>query len=404
MLKRELPVKAPMEFEASLGLNFPETEPVVRDDWHKKLSVCEPRIGDSERASVERVMSNGWISSLGPEVKAFESAFAEKVGTKFAVSCSNGTAALHLALATLGIGPGDEVIIPTFTMIASVNAVLYCGATPVLVDCDEHLNMDVEQVRLAVTPRTKCIMPVHIYGYPCNMAVINQIAEEYNLWVVEDVAESHGARYGSLTTGAIGDIGAFSCYANKIITTGEGGVLTTNEQEIADRIRTLMNHAFSPERHFCHRLPGFNYRMTALQAALGTAQTKDWDKLIYCRQQVEQWYVHGLKGRPDLIEIPNLIPEKGLEPVCWMFGIMVDRNKKNALRKRLAEVGIETRSFFVPMHLQPVLYERFKGQRFPKSELAMERGLYLPTSSELTHSEVRYICESLLFIMERELC
>lgn len=394
MLKRPLPEKASMEFEESLGLIFPDTEPQVSELEHYKISVCEPHIGSDEREYVKRVMDSGWLSSLGPEVKNFERNFAEKIGVKHAISCSNGTAALHLALATLGIGPGDEVIIPTFTMIATINAVLYCGATPVLVDADYTMNMDVLQIVEKITPRTKCILPVHIYGYPCNMEKIREIAAVYNLWVVEDVAESHGAKFQGEMTGSIGDIGAFSCYANKMITTGEGGLLTTNDDELAERMRTLMNHAFSPERHFCHRLLGYNYRMTALQAAVGNAQVKNWDTLISNRKWVKAQYIWELQ-RIEEITIPNKIVGKGIEPICWMFGVQVDKDKKNWIRNELANRGIETRNFFVPMHLQPVHYERFKGQRYPISEMLMETGFYLPSSGDLKTEDIEYICDQL---------
>ena len=400
MLRRSIPKKAPMDFEKTLGLIFPDTEPkVVVPVGRKKISVCEPLIGDLERQYVKNVMDSGWISSLGPEVKKFEKDFAEKIGVDYAISCTNGTAALHLALAALGIGPGDEVIIPTFTMIATISAVLYCGATPVLVDADEHMNIDVDQIEQKITDKTKCILPVHIYGYPCNMYKIMELADKYNLWIVEDVAESHGAKYKDKMTGAIGDIGIYSSYANKIITTGEGGVLTTNTLELAERIRTLMNHAFSPERHFCHRLEGFNYRLTALQAALGRAQLVQWDELIAIRLQLRDRYIQNLKDC-SLITIPNIKEEDGIHQVCWMFGIVVDRQKKNLIRKLLADKGIETRNFFVPMHLQPVHYKRFEGDRYPKSEQLMETGFYLPSSAVVTIEEIDYICEQLINIME----
>lgn len=395
-LKRPLPAPASMDFENTLGLIFPDSEPLINTAVHSKISVCEPLIGSIEREYINCVARSGWVSSLGPEVKKYEAEFAEKIGTKYAISCSNGTAALHLSLAALGIGPGDEVIMPTFTMIATINAVLYCGATPVLIDADNNFNIDVSKIRAAITERTKVILAVHIYGCPCNMHAIRHVAKKYNLWVIEDVAESHGAVYDGMTTGSIGDIGTFSSYANKMITTGEGGMLTTNDPELSERIRTLMNHSFSPERHFCHRLLGFNYRLTALQAALGRAQVSQWDELIKKRMDVKERYLYNLKGNPK-IGLDHWFRYSSLaKPICWMFGVLVDRSIKNRVRCDLAMAGIETRNFFVPMHLQPVHYERFKGQRYPKSEALMESGFYLPSSASLTSDEVDYVCRSLL--------
>jgi perosamine synthetase len=385
-----------MDFEANMGLIFPDSEPPINTANHPKISVCEPSIGDLERDYVKAVMDSGWVSSLGPEVKRFEAEFAEKIGSKYAVSCSNGTAALHLAVAALGIGPGDEVILPTFTMIATLNAVLYCGATPVLVDADRTFNMDVYKLQHAITERTKAIIAVHIYGVPCNMLAINHLAKKHNLWVIEDTAESHGALYDGKMTGSIGDIGTFSSYANKLITTGEGGVLTTDDPDIALRIRALMNHAFSPERHFCHRLFGYNYRMTALQAALGRAQLARWDELIGERLRVKDRYLYNLRPFPGVGTDHWFDTSTLAKPVCWMFGVLVDRDIKNRVRRTLALNAVETRNFFVPMHLQPVHYERFKGQRFPKSEMLMECGFYLPSSAGLTNADVDYVSEHLL--------
>lgn len=403
MLKRPLPPLASMDFEAGLGLIFPETEPKVSTERHKKISVCEPHVGEVEKFYVDEVLQSGWISSMGPAVRLFEEEFAEKIGTKFAVSCTNGTAALHLAVAALGIGPGDEVIMPTFTMIATVNAVLTVGATPVLVDCDESMNIDVKRIKAAVTDRTVAILVVHIYGVPCNMYPIMDIAKKHNLWVIEDTAESHGAEYNGMVTGSIGDIGCFSLYANKMITTGEGGIVTTNNPEIAARVRTLMNHAFSTERHFCHRLFGYNYRMTALQAALGRAQVSQWDMLIGKRMDIMKRYEKNLKGLWPIVRVPqrNARFPVVVKRVCWMFGLTVPKDIKNRVRVLLAEAGVETRNFFVPMHLQPVHYNMFEGQRFPMAESFMERGFYLPSAVNLTDDDVDYISDAIHYAVVR---
>lgn len=409
----KLPEKASMEFEKKLGLVFPDSEPEIKEipknkrpSDRKTIPVCWPSITDLEKEYVFRVVNDGWVSSLGPEVKKFEKEYAEKFGVKYAISCTNGTEALHLAVASLGVGPGDEVILPTFTMVASINSILYVGATPVLVDADGRLNIDVRQIEQKITKNTKAIMPVHIYGYPCNMDEIMRIAKKYNLRVIEDVAESHGALYKGKITGSIGDVGCYSFYANKIVTCGEGGMLTTNNKELAERIRTLMNHAFSPERHFCHRFIGYNCRMTAMQAALGRAQLKRFDEILEKKEQLRSRYIQNLSISPRIF-IPNQVPEEGIKPVCWMFGVQIIENCfpvkgdiKNKVRNLLAKKGIETRNFFVPMHLQPIQYKRFGGQRYPASERLMESGFYLPSAVDLNGDEIDYVCEHLVNIVE----
>jgi len=407
-LSERLEPKASMDFEKKLGLIFPDSEPEVKEiplekrpSDKKKIPVCEPSLTELESAYVSKVMRSKWISSLGPEVKMFEKEFAEKIGTKYAISCTSGTTALHLALAALNVKPGEEVIIPTFTMIATINAILYCGGTPVLVDVDESMNMDVKQLEKKITRRTVGILPVHIYGEPCNMGEILRIANKHKLFVVEDVAESHGAKYKGKMTGSIGDIGCFSFYSNKIISIGEGGILTTNHEELAERIRTKMNHSFSPERHFCHRLVGFNYRMTALQAAVGRAQLVRWDEILHKKEQLKKRYVSNLLMTPRITIPPLQIDSSGddIESVCWMFGVLVSKEIKNRVRAELANRGIETRNFFIPLHLQPIYYSKFKKQRYPVSESLMERGFYLPSASDLTLKEIDYVCENLIDIV-----
>jgi perosamine synthetase len=402
-LPERLESKASMDFEKKLGLIFPDTEPEVKEipvekrpSDKKRIPVCEPSLTELENAYVSKVMHSKWISSMGPEVKMFEKEFAEKIGTKYAISCTSGTSALHLALAALNVKPGDEVIIPTFTMVATINAILYCGGKPILVDADECMNMNVRQLEKKITRRTVGILPVHIYGEPCNMDEIVRIANKHKLFVVEDVAESHGAKYKGKTLGSLGDIGCFSFYSNKIIAIGEGGILTTDHEELAERIRTKMNHSFSPERHFCHRLVGFNYRMTALQAAVGRAQLVRWDEILHKKEQLRKRYVERLLTT-NLIVIPSAQIDSPVDnnSVCWMFGVLVQSEIKNKIREELANRGIETRNFFVPMHLQPVYYKRFKGQRYPVSESLMEQGFYLPSATDLTLEEIDYVCENL---------
>ena len=356
------------------------------------IPVCEPYLCGNELKYVTRCVKEGWISSIGKYVEEFERKFAKACGAKYAVACSNGTTALHLALATLGIGPGDEVIIPAFTMIASGNAVTYTGARFKLVDSEMATwNMDISQIEKAITKRTKAIMPVHTYGHPVDMDKILKIARKHKLYVVEDAAEAHGALYKGRKIGSIGDFSCFSFYANKIITTGEGGMITTNNRKLAEKARTLRGHAFSEERHFWHKQVGFNYRMTSLQAAVGIAQTEKFSQLVNLRRSHARLYSSLLNG----VEGLTLPPEASwAKNVFWMYGILVEDSfgmTRDKLRQELARAGVETRSFFVPLHFQPVYAGRFRNQRFPVAEDLCRKGFYLPSSSGLTKNEITYI-------------
>ena len=250
------------------------------------IPVCEPTMAGNELKYVTQAVETNWISSAGSFIRDFESQFAEECGTKYGIACANGTVAMHLAMATLGLEPGDEVIIPTFTMIATINAVTYCGATPVLVDQElDYWQMDVEQIAAKITPRTKAIVPVHIYGHPVDMDPLMALAEQHGIMVIEDAAEAHGAEYKGRRAGGLGHAAGFSFYGNKIITTGEGGMITTNDREIARLAWNLRDHAFSSERHFWHKYVGFNYRMTNLQAAVGLAQVEQLDRFVDARRE-----------------------------------------------------------------------------------------------------------------------
>jgi perosamine synthetase len=334
------------------------------DLGRKMIPVCEPMLGGNEIKYVLDCLETNWISSAGKYIPAFEEQFAQHCGARYGVACANGTVALHLALATLGIGPGDEVIIPTFTMIATANAVTYTGAKPVLVDSEMRTwNMDVEQIEAKVTEKTKAIMPMHTYGHPVAMDKVWEIAEEYGLYVVEDAAESHGAEYKGQRTGGLGDAGCFSFYANKIITTGEGGMITTNNEQIARLASNLRDHAFSEERHFWRRRDNA-YHYTSL-----------------------------LKDIPGITTPPE---ESWAKSVFWMYSILLDDEfglSRDELRERLAERGIETRTFFIPIHLQPIYFKAFKGKRYPVAENLCKRGLYLPSASSLTKKEIEYVVE-----------
>ena len=357
------------------------------------IPVCKPSLEGNELKYVQQAIETNWISSAGSFIREFEAQFAAACGTKYGIACANGTIAMHLALATLGLEPGDEVIIPTFTMIATANAVTYCGAKPVLVDMEpNYWQMDVEQVAAKITPRTKAIIPVHIYGHPTDMDPLLELARDRGIAVIEDSAEAHGAEYKGRRCGGLGDAAGFSFYGNKIITTGEGGMITTNNRDIAKLSWNLRDHAFSHERHFWHKFVGFNYRMTNLQAAVGLAQVEQMDKFIENRRRNALEYSCRLHGIPGITTPPQAPWAKN---VYWMYGILVNEKEfgmnRDELRKALADNGIETRTFFIPMHCQPIYWEQFKGQRYPVAEQLCRDGFYLPSASSLTLSEIEYI-------------
>jgi perosamine synthetase len=357
------------------------------------IPVCEPDLsGNEERYVLECVRTN-WISSAGAFIVQFEKMFAEFCGTRHAVACTSGTAALQLALYTLGIGPGDEVIIPTFTMVATANTIRHCGATPVFVDSEPRTwNMDVTRVAAAVTPRTKAIVPVHTYGHPVDMDAVRDVARAHGLLVVEDAAEAHGARYKGRRIGSLGDCACFSFYANKIVTTGEGGMITTDSEELAQKARNIRDHAFSQERHFWHRAVGHNFRMTNLQAAVGVAQMERVDWLVERRIANAMRYNARLAGLPGLTLPPA---DEAVRNVYWMYSILIGEEfgaTRDDVRRHLAEHAIETRTFFIPMHLQPIYHRPEYHGRFPVAEMLCQRGFYLPSAPTLTEAQIDTIC------------
>ena len=380
---------------------LPLPEPALKTYKGMNIPVCEPILWGNEKKYVKKCMDTNWISSKGEFIEKFESTFAKKVGAKYGVGVLNGTVALHLALAALDIGPGDEVIIPTFTMIATPNSVRYTGAKPVLVDSElKTWNIDASKIEEKITKRTKAIMPVHTYGHPCDMDAIMKIAKKYGLYVIEDAAEAHGAIYKGRKIGSIGDAACFSFYANKIITTGEGGMVTTNDRKLADKMQLLKNHAFSHERHFWHKLLGFNYRMTNIQAAIGLAQTENFEKLSNKRVENAMLYNSLLKEIEEITLPPST---KGIKNVYWMYGILLknwSNVTRDTIRYELAGRGIETRTFFIPIHHQPVYKGWFKGD-YPNSEYLCTNGLYLPSSTSLTEKQIRYVAGTIKEIFSK---
>lgn len=356
------------------------------------LRVCEPTLIGNEKKYVLDCLNTGWISSHGEYIKKFESLFAKKIGAKFAVATSSGSTAIHLAAHIVNLKKGDEVIIPTATMVATANMVKITGATPVFIDIDERTwNIDVNLIEKYITNKTKAIMPVHLYGHPAEMNKIKQIAKKYKLLVIEDGAEAHGAVYKNKKIGSIGDVTIFSFFANKNITSGEGGMLVTNNKKIYELALNVRNQSFSNKRHFWHKRIGFNYRMTNLQAAIGLAQTENLEKLVKKRINNAKIYNKYLKNI-DGISLPP--STKDIKNVYWMYTILVEPSfKMSAIKLRyfLAKHGIETRSFFIPLHLQPIYYKKSYSNKFPVSEKIFKKGFYLPSSSHLSEKDIKYI-------------
>jgi perosamine synthetase len=372
--------------------------PIPRFESHSHgiIPVCQPTLSGNELRYITDAVETNWISSAGSYIPRFEALFAEKMGARYGIACTNGTVALHLALATLGLEPGDEVIIPTFTMIATANSATYLGAKPVLVDSElTTWNMDLNQVEDAITDRTKAIVLVHTYGHPVDMDALNEIAARHGLFVLEDAAEAHGATYRGRPVGSLADAASFSFYGNKIITTGEGGMITTNREDVARLAWNLRDHAFSTERHFWHKFVGYNYRMTNLQAAIGLAQTEQLEKFVAARRANAALY-SGLLGKiPGVVTPPEAPWAKN---VFWMYGILLEKEfglTRDQLRTALAARSIETRTFFIPMHCQPVYFDQYRGQRFPVAEDLCRRGLYLPSASSLTREDILTVVEAI---------
>jgi len=398
------PVELELADMGELAFIIPGPDPQVRSNVQSipqfelkqsrsYIPVCEPLLGGRELEYVNRAVQSNWISSVGSFIREFEALFAQKCGTRYGIACANGTVALHLALAALGLQPGDEVILPAFTMIATINAVTYCGATPILVDSEPITwNLDVDQVAAKITERTRVIIPVHTYGHPVDMDPLNNLADRHGISVIEDAAEAHGASYKGRPVGSLGQAATFSFYGNKILTTGEGGMVITNDESLARLIWALRDHAFSHERHFWHKFLGFNYRMTNMQGAIGLAQTERLEDYVAMRRRNAALYTAQLQEVSGITTPPEAEWAKN---VFWMYGILVDEAAygmdRDRLRHVLADHGIETRTFFIPMHCQPIYWHSFKGQRYPVAEDLCRRGLYLPSASSLTTADIDYI-------------
>jgi perosamine synthetase len=350
--------------------------------------ISQPSIGERELQYVSDAVRSGWVSSIGKYIESFETAFAAFCGTKYALAVSNGTTALHLALVAVGVGRGDEVIVPDLTFVATANAVTYTGAKAVCVDIDaETLCVDVNAVQRALTPRTRAIIPVHLYGHAAQMDVLMKLARDRGIHVVEDAAEAHGAEFKGQRVGSFGDFGVFSFYGNKIITTGEGGMLTTNNQELFLKAKKLRDHAMSPEKRYWHTEVGFNYRMTNLQAALGVAQMERIADFLTKRQLIMDWYRQEIGAHANL-RLSRERPET--KNVYWMVCLEmagISEDERARVMQGLREQGVDSRPYFYPISDMP-MYERADT---PVAHAVSRRGINLPSYTDLTEADVAQI-------------
>ena len=375
------------------------------------ISVNEPLLGQRESKYVTDCIRTGWISSAGRYIEQFEKGWATYCGRRYGIGVSNGTVALQTAVACLRLRPGDEVIIPTFTIISCALAVVYSGGIPVLVDCDPRTwCMDATQIEEKITKRTRAIMPVHIYGHPVDMDPIMDLAETYGLAVIEDAAEAHGAEYLAgrhaahpawRRCGSFGTLSCFSFYANKLITTGEGGMVLTDDPKLAEQVRSLRNLCFQANRRFYHEELGFNFRLTNLQAALGVAQLERVEEIIARKRWIGQEY------NRRLCEVKNLqlpVEEPWARNVYWMYGVVLSEEAGMdafGFAQRLKERGIETRPFFLGLHEQPAFHQEglFLGERYPVAERLARQGLYLPSGLALTEEQIVTVCDAVCEVL-----
>jgi perosamine synthetase len=366
---------------------------------NKYIPVYRPDIGRTELTYVAECLKTGWISSRGHFVKDFEDSFAKYLGAKHAIAVCNGTVALHLALLALGIGEGDEVIVPTLTYVASVNAIKYVNATPVFAESHPvYWNLDPAAIEERITPRTKAIMVVHLYGHPCDMSPILEIAEKHDLFVIEDAAEAHGAEYKGRKVGNFGEINTFSFYGNKIITTGEGGMVVTDNDAFSDLCVRLKGQGVSRTEMYWHDILGYNYRMTNIAAAIGLAQLERVTKTLKRKREIANLYERELNGVDGVVlqgEAPWALS------VYWMFSILVAPEKRDRLRHYLSQRGVETRPFFHPAHMMPI-YAEYNNQQFPVAQEIAARGINLPSGPTLTDVEVKHVCNAVKRFLREE--
>jgi perosamine synthetase len=370
----------------------------------KNIPVNEPLLNGNEEKYLVECIRTGWISSEGPFVSKFEEQMAVRVNRKHAIAVSNGSVALDTAIIALGIKKGDEVIMPAFTIISCASAILRAGAKPVLIDSDKDTwNIDVNKIEEKITSRTKAIMVVHIYGLPVQMDAILFLAKKYSLKIIEDAAEMHGQNYNNIPCGSFGDISVFSFYPNKHITTGEGGMILTNDSDIEVKCRALRNLYFNNDKRFVHEELGWNYRMTNLQAAVGVAQLERLDEFIRIKRKIGKLYTDIL-NTSDKIQLP-VKSTSYAENIYWVYGVVIkdkDYSTAKNITEKLNNVGIGTRPFFFPMHMQPVFKKMglFLNESYPVAENLYNYGFYLPSGMALKENDLTFSANTLLKILE----
>lgn len=358
-----------------------------------KYPVYRPTLSGNERKYVLECFDSTWISSKGKFITEFEDNFSKFLGIKYSATVSNGTVALHIALLALGIRSGDEVIVPSFTYIASVNAIHYTRATPVFVDSDpDSWQMNLEAVKQNITSKTKAVMAVHLYGHTCEMNELVKICNGHNLYLIEDTAEAFGSKYKGKFAGTFGDISTFSFFGNKTITTGEGGMISTNSKELYDLVMRLKGQGLAAGKEYFHDIIGYNYRMTNICAAIGCAQLENATDIITKKREIANWYNNQLNDLPLQLHKES----KDVYHTYWMYTVMVDEaEKRDKLRTFLKEKGIETRPAFHPIHQMPMYYK--EGVSFPIAERLTLKGINLPSYPGLNESDVNYISEQIKF-------
>jgi perosamine synthetase len=370
---------------------------------NKFIPVNTPKLDGNEKKYLLECIDSGWISSEGPFVERFEQDFAKFIGRKHGIAVTNGTAAIDAAIACLEIGPGDEVIVPTFTIISCVLQIIRCGATPVFVDCDqEDFNAIVTDIEALITVKTKAIMMVHIYGLPTDVDPILQLAEEYNLFVIEDAAEMHGQTYKGAKCGQFGDLSIFSFYPNKHITTGEGGMVLTDNDEFAERLRQLRNLCFIPSDRFVHESMGWNLRMTNMQAAIGVAQLEKIDQVINRKREIGRLYNDYFKDLP-YVQLP-VMNQPYSDNIYWVYSLVSKTLNRDAkfYMKKLTEKKIGTRPFFFPMHRQPIFqeYNFFNSKLFPNADYISKYGFYLPSGLGLSNDDIACVADAVIEVVK----
>ncbi|MDK2840468.1 MAG: perosamine synthetase [Thermosipho sp. (in: thermotogales)] len=367
----------------------------------KMIPVYEPDLTELEKKMLIKAFDSGWISSKGKYIDLFEEEFSKFLGVKHSITVSNGTVSLHLILKALDIGNGHEVIVPTFTYIASVNAIKYVNAVPVFVDCEEgSWNMNVREVEKKITSKTKAIMAVHLYGQSVDLDPLREICNKYNIYLIEDAAEAFGTKYKGKMVGSFGIAGSFSFYGNKTITTGEGGMVVTNDEKLASKIRKLKNQGNSEKFRYWHDIIGYNYRLTNLQAAIGYAQLLRANKILDKKRKIAEWYKKYLNH--NLIYHPPV--KEYSEDSFWMYSILLDKkleNYRDIIMKTLEkEYKIETRPFFYPVTEMP-MYKIYKTEEFINAEKIHKRGINLPSSSTLKEEDIKYISEAIVKVINK---